>query len=231
MPCDSGIRRPRERGIRSRAHGITISVTAAVRRRGGRYAHEAVADAGIGADVARPVVARARSCAAASRCACAASACRPRTRGPTPPSAACGGSAAGRGCARASAAGRTRSASGAPRRRPRRTMCAARSTSSPSTRDRRLVGRRPGPAQHRLQARDELARAERLGHVVVGAGLERAHLLVLLADRGEHDDRHLASTRAAARQTSMPSPSGSTRSMIAASGGCSDATSSASAAV
>ena len=57
--------------------------------------------------------------------------------------------------------------------------------------DHRLAGRRVGAPQRRLQARDELARAERLGHVVVGAGLQRAHLLVLLADRRQHEDRHL----------------------------------------
>ncbi len=44
--------------------------------------------------------------------------------------------------------------------------------------DRRLV-RLPLGARRSdgLQPRDQLARAERLGHVVVGAGLERAHLL------------------------------------------------------
>ena len=43
-----------------------------------------------------------------------------------------------------------------------------------------------------MQPRDELARAERLGDVVVRAGLQRADLVVLVADRGEHEDRHLA---------------------------------------
>ena len=55
----------------------------------------------------------------------------------------------------------------------------------------RLGLARVGAPQRGLQARDELARAERLGHVVVGAGLQRAHLLVLLADRAQHQDRHL----------------------------------------
>ena len=42
------------------------------------------------------------------------------------------------------------------------------------------------------QPGDQLRRAERLGHVVVGAGGQRPHLRLLLADRGEDDDRHLA---------------------------------------
>ncbi len=63
----------------------------------------------------------------------------------------------------------------------------------------RLVAVGPRAAQHRMQARDELARAERLRHVVVRAGLERAHLLLLLADRREHDDRHGAPLAQAAR--------------------------------
>jgi hypothetical protein len=45
-------------------------------------------------------------------------------------------------------------------------------------------------AQRRLQPRHELTRAERLGHVVVGAGLESAHLLLLLTDRRQDEDRH-----------------------------------------
>ena len=50
----------------------------------------------------------------------------------------------------------------------------------------------PGAAQRGLQARHELARAERLGDVVVGARLQRPDLLLLLADGGQHEDRHLA---------------------------------------
>ena len=55
----------------------------------------------------------------------------------------------------------------------------------------RLRDARVGAPQRGLQARDELARPERLGHVVVGARLQRADLLVLLADRAQHEDRHL----------------------------------------
>ena len=48
---------------------------------------------------------------------------------------------------------------------------------------------RRGPAQVRLQPRDQLARAERLGHVIVGPGRQRADLRVLVADRGQDDQR------------------------------------------
>ena len=110
----------------------------------------------------------------------------------------------------------------------RRTTRAARSTSSPSTAIvGSLLGRRPRAAQRRLQASDQLARAERLGDVVVRARLQRSDLLLLLAHRRQHEDRHLAPL-AQLRVTSTPSPSGSTRSTIAASGGRTAARSSAS---
>ena len=48
------------------------------------------------------------------------------------------------------------------------------------------------PAQQRARARDQLAHAERLGQVVVGAALEADHLVRLLAPRGQHQDRHVA---------------------------------------
>ena len=51
------------------------------------------------------------------------------------------------------------------------------------------VERPIGPAQDRPDARDQLARAERLGQVVVGAELEAEQLVELVVARGEHDDR------------------------------------------
>ena len=45
---------------------------------------------------------------------------------------------------------------------------------------------------HGLDAGDELTRTERLGDVVVGAGLEASDLVLLLATRSEHDDRDRA---------------------------------------
>ena len=55
------------------------------------------------------------------------------------------------------------------------------------------LGRRPGAraAQRGAQAGDQLVGAERLGHVVVGTRVERPHLLLLLSQRGQHEDRHL----------------------------------------
>src|SRR5437879_1319493 len=55
----------------------------------------------------------------------------------------------------------------------------------------RLTGRMGGPAQHRLDAAEQLARIERLGDVVVGAELESDNAVHILAARGEHDDGHL----------------------------------------
>ena len=47
-----------------------------------------------------------------------------------------------------------------------------------------------GPAQDRPDARDELAGAEGLDHVVVGAELQAGHPVRLVAARGEDEDRH-----------------------------------------
>src|SRR5204862_1274500 len=46
-------------------------------------------------------------------------------------------------------------------------------------------------AQDRLDARDELARVERLRHVVVGADLEADDLVDVLVPRGQHQDRDI----------------------------------------
>ena len=55
-----------------------------------------------------------------------------------------------------------------------------------------VIGRlRRAPAQHRLDARVQLARAERLGQVVVGAGFQAGELVALVGARGQHDDRHV----------------------------------------
>src|SRR6185437_3830849 len=48
------------------------------------------------------------------------------------------------------------------------------------------------PAHHRAQAGQQLLGPERLGDVVVGAHVEGAHLLALVAHGGEHDDRQVA---------------------------------------
>ena len=44
-------------------------------------------------------------------------------------------------------------------------------------------------AQHRMNARQELARRERLGDVVVCAAIETRHLIAFLRTGREHDDR------------------------------------------
>ena len=52
---------------------------------------------------------------------------------------------------------------------------------------RLVVGR--GAAEQRADARAQLARAERLGHVVVGAHVEAHHLFGLLRLGGQHQHR------------------------------------------
>ena len=44
------------------------------------------------------------------------------------------------------------------------------------------------PAEHRSHACDQLLRAERLRHVVVGAGLQPGHLVAFVDPRRQHDD-------------------------------------------
>ena len=48
-----------------------------------------------------------------------------------------------------------------------------------------------GAAQHGADARQQFARVERLGHVVVGAEFQADDAVGLLAHRGQHDDRHV----------------------------------------
>ena len=50
----------------------------------------------------------------------------------------------------------------------------------------------PRPAEQRPHPGDELRVAERLGDVVIGAGAQAAHLVRLLAVRGEHEHGNLA---------------------------------------
>jgi hypothetical protein len=58
---------------------------------------------------------------------------------------------------------------------------------------------RHAPAQHRLDARLELARREGLGHVIVHAALQPLDLVVLAGARREHDDGHFARARLGAQ--------------------------------
>jgi hypothetical protein len=57
--------------------------------------------------------------------------------------------------------------------------------------------RRPNAPKHRTDSRNQLARAERLGHIIVGAGLEPADAVAFLAARGQHDDRDMRCRRLA----------------------------------
>ena len=63
-----------------------------------------------------------------------------------------------------------------------------------------VAGRlRRGAAQQRLDARQQLARLERLGQVVVGAELEADDAVHRLAARGEHQQRQVARARVGAQ--------------------------------
>ena len=58
------------------------------------------------------------------------------------------------------------------------------------------TGPLPGPPQDRVDPEHELARAERLGHVVVGAALEPDHPVGLGAEGGQHDHRQVVAAGA-----------------------------------
>src|SRR5690242_10391136 len=63
----------------------------------------------------------------------------------------------------------------------------------------RLGHRRWTTPNLRADARQELAMAERLGHVVVGASVQTGDLVDLVAPRREHDDRHVRASAEPAR--------------------------------
>ena len=77
-------------------------------------------------------------------------------------------------------------------------------------------------AQQRAHAGDQLARAERLGQVVVGAQLQADDAVELLGARGQHQDRQGAQRVGAdwrhCRHRSSPLPSGRPTSRIASAG-------------
>ena len=62
------------------------------------------------------------------------------------------------------------------------------------------------------QPGQQLVHAERLGHVVVGAGVEGLHLVHALVSGGQDDDRHRAAAPGYRRMTSTPPIPGSPRS-------------------
>ena len=72
-------------------------------------------------------------------------------------------------------------------------------------RPRAPARRGPGAAQHRLHPQHQLAGAERLGDVVVGADLQAQDPVVLVAARGQHDHR---AASAAARAGAGGTPPG-----------------------
>ena len=57
-----------------------------------------------------------------------------------------------------------------------------------------------------MDARHQLARGEGLGDIIVGAGLQAAHAILLLAARGQHDDRHIGGVGHAAQPAAHLDP-------------------------
>ena len=92
----------------------------------------------------------------------------------------------------------------------------ARRGGAPASTSRRRSG--ADAAQDRLDARDELARVERLRQVVVGADLEADDLVDVLVAGGQHQDRHVGASCGSRRQISIPSMSGSIRSRMISAG-------------
>ena len=81
------------------------------------------------------------------------------------------------------------------------------------------AGDAPGAAQHGPHPRHELARAERLGDVVVGAQLQAEHAVDLVVAGGhEQHRRPVVRPARSRRQTSTPSSPGSPTSSTTASG-------------
>src|SRR5204862_1772303 len=75
-----------------------------------------------------------------------------------------------------------------------------------------FASRLPAAAEHRLETSGQRARAEWLGEKVVGTKLEDAHLVVLVALRGQHDHRNVrcGGARAQARQYTATIDAGAT---------------------
>src|SRR5437868_4828322 len=59
--------------------------------------------------------------------------------------------------------------------------------------------RRANAAQYRTHSSEQLARAERLGHIIVRAGLKAADAITLLTTSSEHDNRDMRGSRTAAK--------------------------------
>ena len=74
--------------------------------------------------------------------------------------------------------------------------------------DHRLLLGRRGAAQRGAQPGEQLVHAERLGHVVVGAGVERGDLVRLRLAHRQHDDRAPGSSPRRPWITSTPSMPG-----------------------
>ncbi len=100
-------------------------------------------------------------------------------------------------------------------RRAEADRAAVRQHPMPGLVERQAVARHPflGPcggaaAQHGLDARQQLARREGLGDVVIRAALEAGDLVGLLRARGQHDDRDVARILVAPQLPGQLQPAG-----------------------
>ena len=139
--------------------------------------------------------------APAAAAGCGRRPCAPRcTRDrPTPGRAAARANARAPGARAGSAAAGTRSGRAAPVSSSTVTRCVAGSSLQRARGERLLRRLRRAPPQHRLDPRLQLARRERLGHVVVDPRLEARDLVGFVGARRDHDDRQLARARVAAQ--------------------------------
>ena len=106
-------------------------------------------------------------------------------------------------------------------RSPAVTRWLARSSVRPPISRSLLARVPPPPAQHGVDAGQQLARRKRLGDVVVRAAVEPRHLVALGGARREHDDGQLArvaASRLMRRVSSRPLMSGSIQSTSIRSG-------------
>ena len=173
-------------GAATRLHhaGITTSSPAAV------LPAQPVADAGQRLDRRARHAVLPPACRAAGPCACAAAASPARSRAPRRLRSSILW-VSGRPSASASSFSRSNSVGVRCTSPPAAvTIRWGRSIASCAHLDHLLAGdARLGAAQQRAHAGQQLADPERLGQVVVGAGVERADLVLLLADRRDQQDR------------------------------------------
>ena len=158
-----------------------------------RRIHEPVADPGLVEDVSGPRRIGLDLSTEVRHVDVEGSSTPPCTRAPRSRAGSSGASSACPRSRQAAAGGRTRSASGRPRRPCIVTTRSRHRPRGPRNFDGPRLDEVSPAAMPRVAAQGVVA-AERLGDVIVGASVERGDLLRLLADGGEHQDGSRSST-------------------------------------